>query len=320
MALENQASLRKIFDTLMHSVEDNVAGVLKIDSGVTGPTVGITICTHGNEPAGLSVADYFMRHPKAIGAGTLYIIHNNPLAMEEYFTAECDEGRQAARYVDRNMNRLPTDVLEMDLEEEDAYEFHRAQALAPIWKKLHDGALDIHSTSSKSPSMLITDERHEALEALVPCLPIDAWITGIPAQIRGHFVTHFYGEEHTPCLLLEAGQHEDPLTLQTALQVTLCWLKSLGMVADDAALEDPIKKETDYYHVFARVDVPDEKEDYRLIQPIGMFEYLKEDQAIAMSAQGTTLTCPAQGYALMCPNTTARLCHREALLFLAEKS
>lgn len=315
--MKNQELFHDIFQRLMQQTHAAIDGVMVMESGVAGPCVGITIGTHGNEPAGLSVADYFMQHPQIISCGTLYLIHNNPGAMERYFAADNEEAARKTRYVDCNMNRLPDDVMKQTLGADAPYEFKRAQALFTFWQKLVDGVLDIHSTSAPSPSMLMTDEADEAVAALLPHLSIDAWITGITAHIDESFAKHFCGHESTPRLLLEAGQHQCENAGKQALDVALRWLASLGMLANHSFA--PATHHPEHYHAFGRVELPDTEEDYRLVQPIGMFEFLAKDQPIALSDKGTLLTCPEEGYALMCPNTSGPLCAKEALLFLAEK-
>ena len=51
---------RGIFDRLTTSTSNGVHGVMAINSGNPGPVLGITACTHGNEPSGLAVFDYLL--------------------------------------------------------------------------------------------------------------------------------------------------------------------------------------------------------------------------------------------------------------------
>jgi len=53
-----EGHLRRQFDFIQQSICDGVKGVWNIDSGKSGPTLGVTIHTHGNEPSGLSFLFY----------------------------------------------------------------------------------------------------------------------------------------------------------------------------------------------------------------------------------------------------------------------
>src|SRR5437870_415528 len=91
---------------------DSVSGALLIEGKKPGPTLGITACTHGNEPSGLAVFAYLLEQTKIrdrLECGRLYLIVNNLLAAERSFSVRSDttltekcrkKAIEATRYVD----------------------------------------------------------------------------------------------------------------------------------------------------------------------------------------------------------------------------
>ncbi len=132
--------LKTIFETLKNSEIDGIPGVVCIDSGKNGPTVGVTICTHGNEPVGLAVAEYLLTDSFFLQSGRLYIICNNIQATECFLNAGCDDVRESSRYLEANMNRLPDDLIDKNTDTYVLpYEWRRSQELYPLWQSLSGG-------------------------------------------------------------------------------------------------------------------------------------------------------------------------------------
>jgi predicted deacylase len=142
------AALRRAFAALAAHSDAGPAGTMIQDSGRPGPTVGITVMTHGNEPAGLAAWDMLARRtPLPLLRGRVVWVLNNLKAAERYFALPFEApfpDKQKTRALDRNMNRLPRDLAACQRGE--AYEIDRSLALLPVWQGF-DVGLDIHTTS-----------------------------------------------------------------------------------------------------------------------------------------------------------------------------
>src|SRR3989344_3131606 len=70
--------LKNTFETFTQSSYKGVLGVLKFEGTIPGQCVGITICTHGNEPSGLAAAafllDYLSKNSLELVADNRYEI------------------------------------------------------------------------------------------------------------------------------------------------------------------------------------------------------------------------------------------------------
>lgn len=312
------SSLRQVFINLKSSCVWDVPGVYRIDSGKSGQVVGVTICTHGNEPAGLAVAKYLMSKNFSLESGTLYLICNNLKATERFFAAECDKSREDCRFLEANMNRIPADCMEEDgLTKVLPYEWRRSHELYPVWRELRGGVMDIHSTSAPAPSMLIVPTGEiEEICPLISGIPASIVISGISQHIHGKFMVDFCGIHlNSNKIILECGQHMAMESQQVAVQAVQVWLHNLGMAAlpDTIGMQDQLT----HYHVFSSVNLPLSAERFYLVRQIGAFEWLEEGAEVARGEHGSIICSPTSGYAVMCPKTTRHLCPDEAVLFLA---
>ncbi len=171
----------EILGLMSISVCDGVPGVMRISSGRAGPIVGVTVCSHGNEPSGLAAVDYLLntlKLPVNLLRGEVYLVVNNLQAALE-----------SKRFVSVDMNRLPADTPTRD--NDPASEVRRSRELLPIWKKF-DVGLDIHSTSQDAPPMIISLGPMFHAE-LVRGFPIEIVISNIDRVQRGKPAPAFYG-------------------------------------------------------------------------------------------------------------------------------
>ena len=171
--------LNVTYERLVNSHCEGIQGVLKFDGLIPGPVIGITLCTHGNEPSGLATAHFLMNHlsRSTLLCGTLYLVLNNIEATRKYFTGNIEVDKICARYVDVNMNRLPKDVLE--LMNDSRYEIKRVQELNRIWKRFTVG-LDIHTTTASANPMIVSrGGKFDLIAKLIRGFPINILISNI---------------------------------------------------------------------------------------------------------------------------------------------
>lgn len=121
----------------------SIQWIQTISSNLAWPHVGISYFTHGNEPVGEKIV-HFLLHTyqieKKLLQWSISFIHVN-----------LEASKQKKRYINHNMNR----IWEQEFQH-NSYEFQRKQGLIPFFETL-DIIFDIHSTSKKSPCILITD-------------------------------------------------------------------------------------------------------------------------------------------------------------------
>ena len=80
MSTPTMKGMEAVLREFKKSTCDGVSGVMRIDGPKPGPVLGITACTHGNEPSGLAIFHHLLndlRIKEALKCGTLYLVVNN---------------------------------------------------------------------------------------------------------------------------------------------------------------------------------------------------------------------------------------------------
>lgn len=97
MSTYSLEELRRTFEALANTSDLGPDGTKVIDSGKQGPTVGLTICTHGNEPSGLAAFQRLLDTDVAarLQRGRLVVVINNLKATSDYFASTSDVDRHA---------------------------------------------------------------------------------------------------------------------------------------------------------------------------------------------------------------------------------
>lgn len=308
---EQYAQYEAMFHRLMRSRYKNVPGILAVESPEPGPTAAILACVHGNEPAGLGAIDYLLSDLQLARGRVLFVLVNFAAA-QNYFSAADDAGREKARYIDRNMNRLP----ERGGDWLGTVEGMRLGQLWPVLQEIDGGVLDLHSTSADAPPMLIAVDDTGCEAAECPTVPFTHIIQNIHRFIRGKFMIELC--DNAPLkLLAECGQHHCPDASARAVEMSLAFLRKLEMIAP-AALPPEESPAKHCYRVKAALRLPEGAEGFRLLRPVAPFERLEKGQEIASNGR-ERVTAPDSGYAVMCPQTQGALDCSEAVLFLCDK-
>ncbi len=303
------------FRTSLQHEYKGIEGVVVFDSKISGPTVGISVCTHGNEPVGLAIIHHLFENPDIISQGKLTITVNNIEATKNFFNKDVD-CKEVCRAIDCNMNRLPFPL------EGKCYEVKRAKQLVPIWSEFIDGGLDIHSTSSAAPSMLIV--RNEFLDidsnrSILNVLTIKHVISNILEQFRGTPVINYFGNEDSfSDILIECGKHCESNTFENAISYALSWLSAYGMVEYKSECK-PCEKE--YFKVIKPIRLPDDNIEYFYPEGenIKAFQRLGIGKILAVSKDGKEFFSDHDGYAIMAPETKKAIPKNESFFYLADK-
>ena len=289
-----------------------VKGVLQIDSGKSGPVFGITVCTHGNELAGLATVHYLIniyKIKKKLMNGSLIIAVNNLRACKRALDAKNEVGRLKSRYIDMNMNRLPERMVNVN--NKNQYEIRRAKSLMPIWK-MFDIAIDIHSTIQDNQPMVIA--RTNLNYGLIKDFPIDILITNIDkVQCGIPPAFGFYGvNKNIQTIGIEAGQHDSKKSHETAIKCVLSMLKKKGMIASkQSGLKYKIFRE---YRIFDSVVFANRNS--RLSRVLRDFETVRKGELLAI-ADNKNIYAPSDCCIMMAPKGIKPVKIHEEVIFLS---
>ena len=295
MSTDARLILHPIFNRFKQMRYQGVPGVVCIKSDRPGPIVGITACTHGNEPSGLAVLEFLLGEKnidKELKCGTLFLVVNNIRATERFFNALNEEEVHASRYCDINMNRLPKDALEKSNDSQ--YEVRRTNELYPIWKQFEYG-LDIHSTLDVSDPMIIS-RGGDFYADLVHGFPIKTLISNIDKVQIGTPAFAFYGgiESKTKVFAIEVGQHSNLSSFKRATECTTALLKNLGMLS---STQTAGSMEYDEYYIDSSILFPDISFDF--IKNFKPFDKVSQGDLLAVNKNGKEIRAPFDGHLIM---------------------
>lgn len=312
--------LEEEFHYLSNLQYQGVCGVCVADSGKPGPTLGITMNTHGNEPSGLAAFNYFRKSfdiPRKLKSGRVMFVLNNINAATLYFEAlriedpsQKEERKSRSRECDLNMNRLPLDTMNNMSRRE--YEVVRSRELSPIWKQF-DVAMDIHSATQDSPMIVACGDIEWKL---IKGFPISNIISNITNVQMNKPAIHFYGKgSDTVTLGIESGSHENDASFARSIQSCVALLVNLGMIPDEYLL--PSIETYSHYRVLNGVIFP--SESYELTEVFKTFAPVERGKIIAQAPGDVPdIVSPYDGCTLFGPNKLKPASIKEEVLFLSE--
>ncbi len=305
--------LRQTFEIIRTSVYDGIPGVIKFDSGTPGPTLGITMLTHGNEPSGLAPLWYFLYHTpmhEILQNGSVYFVAHNIHASENYFNAHTDEESRLSRFVDINFNRLPGDVFTK--RDSPAYEVRRAQELEKIWNDFDIG-MDVHSTTQDYAPMIVTTSTFD--KALIQGFPVETIISNLDRVIVGNLASSFFGgKRDVPSFVVEVGSHEKQESYKVAILCVLHLLQNLRMSKKHVV--ETVEKEYVEYDTQHSLMFPDTS--YELERVFTPFEQVKKGDIVARGAGGP-ICAPVSGCTIFATNQRKPESIEEEVLFYLTK-
>ncbi len=209
-----------------------VRGFTTIDSALPGPHVAVLALTHGNEIAGAIVLDRLLRTQlrPLHGRITFGFIHLDAFARFD------PQQPTLSRFIDEDINRVwdrslldgPRRSVELD----------RARAIRPLLDTV-DVMLDLHSMLWPSDTLILSGAsgkgRRLALGIGVPPLVVADYGHATGRRIIDS--ERFLDPDSTAsAVLVEAGQHWEPVTVEIALASVAGLLRHLGLAGDSAAL------------------------------------------------------------------------------------
>lgn len=175
-----------------------------------GPHLAITAIVHGNEIAGASVLDRWLRAGIRPARGRLSLIFCN---LEAFGRFDRDDPT-ASRYVDEDMNRV-WDRAVLDGARRSC-ELRRARALRPIIETV-DLLVDLHSMLWASDPLILTGETEKAAQ-LGLSIGVPPMVVADAGHAGGRRMIDYdrFADPSTPAaaVLVEAGQHWEVATVE----------------------------------------------------------------------------------------------------------
>jgi hypothetical protein len=294
--LPTNDELLQEYKYISKSKVSSISGAIEFNSGTIGPTVGITLCTHGNEPAGL-ITLWYLRNvfklQNKLRKGRIIFVLNNLNACEKYLHTISDEEKNMCRFLDVNMNRLPENLL--TLEKSSKYEIIRAKELYPIWSQF-DVGLDIHSTPQESQPMIIL-QGEQLPKDLIKGFSINKIISNIDNVQTGKPAFSFYGGgKKIPIIEIESGSHKSIHSPVCAIQCALSLLHNLHIIDQNDYQLKNIHQKYETYPIKGSIIFPNIS--YTLTRNFYDFEYLKQGEIIAQG-DGDDILMPFNGHAII---------------------
>ena len=273
-----------------------------------GPFVIFSAGIHGNEPSGVialhNVFDEIVAHNIRINGSVLAFVGNrNALNMgQRYATVDLNR-----LWTDENIARLRNGGFS-DLElNPDILEMMKIHQLVSDFENTAGGKdhyfIDLHTTSAPTLPFAVIDTNPECLR-LANQFPLPV-IVNFNEYIKGTMLNYqdkrgFYG------LVFEAGQHEDPLSIdkhEAIIWLTLAETKALdaeaipGYASKYALLnglsDDPHKQ----FKIIFRQQISAE-DDFKLNPGFVNFQDVKKGEVLG-SLNGKPMLCPADGRMFM---------------------
>lgn len=259
--------------------------------GSGGPTIMILGGLHGNEPAGILAFQRVLRtlHTRKLQFyGQIHGFSGNITALHvgERYIGE-DMNRYWYRYMRRRNDKTNIEVPEDQQREE------LMTAIAETMKEAHTPVVffDLHSTSAPSlPFVSINDSLHT--RGLVKGLPVPV-ILGLQEQIEGT-LNGLLNDMGLPAVLFEAGQHEDPHTVDIHEAFIWYMLYRLGCIKRNAVkslnkyreiLKNASRGRNGFYEItFRHALEPDD--EFKMKPGFKGFEPVKKNTAIATDRYG----------------------------------
>ena len=216
-------------------VEERLIGIF--DEGHRGPLVIMTSGIHGNEKAGVKALEYLIKmlevehitNESFIFTGRLIAMKGNIQALESN-----------KRYINRDLNRMfRNDLLKTILtkDERTGEEKELVEIIDLIKNSIADYhpdeifVLDLHTTTATGGIFTIVNDSQEALRigSDLKAPVIEGFLEGIKGTIL-HYLNADNFHQNCTALCFEAGQHDDPLSVNRCIAAAVNFLSSVGAV------------------------------------------------------------------------------------------
>jgi predicted deacylase len=204
-------------------------GVWSFAATESGPHLLVTAVVHGNEISGALLLARWLRDRVRPRRGRLTLVFANLAALDRFDPAD----PTASRFVDEDLNRLWAHTMLAGARR--SVELDRARALLPLVCQA-DVLLDLHSMLWPSDPLFLAGPG-TAARRLGQALGTPGLVVADEGHAAGlRMIDHARFREGASALLLEAGPHWQPETLEQMEHSAARLLRQLGMAREDAAL------------------------------------------------------------------------------------
>lgn len=213
--------------------DQHIPGVITRESDRSGPHVVLLSLMHGNEFAGAIVLDRLLRQGLTPARGKLSFGFVNLAAFERFDPRT----PTLSRFIDEDINRLWEEPILSSPRH--SVELDRAREIRPLIDRA-DVILDLHSMLWPSDPLILcgSTERGRTLAHALGWPPIVVSDSGHANGPRLIDYVRFTGTPAT-AVLVEAGQHWCPETVETAMASVSGLLWHLGLVDAASNLAPP---------------------------------------------------------------------------------
>ena len=207
--------------------------ITTFDSGRPGPHAMISAVVHGNEICGPIALDFLFRNEVRPLRGKLTLGFINVVAYRRFDPAN----PAASRWADQDFNRV-WDLEKLD-GEGDSAELRRAREIRPVIDQV-DYLLDIHSMQNATAPLMLCGPTEKGRQ-FARDLGFPEYVMSDAGHAAGRRLRDYgaFADEASPknALLIECGQHWEKKSAAVALETSLRFLLTLGMV--DRAFAEP---------------------------------------------------------------------------------
>lgn len=210
--------------------------------GHPGPLLICIVGVHGNEQAGIKAMDLIFKmlevepitNPSFVFEGKMICFQGNLPAIA-----------QNIRYIDSDLNRLwKPEVLyrleskkdqQLTPEEKELRRLKRAiDREIRQWPNDQVYLLDLHTTTATGGIFTLPTEDAYTLEiAQTMIAPV---ILGLVERLEGTLLQHYvqrYEEKSVVGIVFEAGQHDDPLSVNRTIAAVINYMRTIGSVSPE---------------------------------------------------------------------------------------
>jgi predicted deacylase len=208
--------------------DGGIAGVITRDSHLPGPHVVLLSLMHGNEFAGAIVLDRLLREGLTPLRGRISFVFVNRAAFERFDPRT----PTLSRFIDEDINRLWDQAVLAGPRQ--SVELNRARELRPLIDQA-DVILDLHSMLWPSDPLILCGSTARG-RALGHAMGWPSMVVADAGHANGPRLIDYVGlaRAGAAAVLVEAGQHWRPETVDTALGSVSGLLRHLGLVNADA--------------------------------------------------------------------------------------
>lgn len=292
-----------------NAIEKRLIGVF--DENRRGPLIIMFGGIHGNEQAGLRALEYLIKMLEVEHiTNETFRFTGKLIAMKGNIQAQ----KANKRYINRDLNRMfRNDLLKTVLTKEirTAEEKELVEIIDFIKNSIAEYhpkeifVLDLHTTTATGGIFTLVNDSPEALEIGLDLKApvIEGFLKGVKGTVL-HYLNADNVHQNCTALCFEAGQHDDPLSVNRCIAAAVNFLSTVGAVEKlhieprhhrilhEYAAGHPVHSRLIYTHEIAEGD------QFRMEPGFQNFDHIHENQLLANDINGP-IYAPSDGLILM---------------------